>query len=149
MVALEIYLVGRRKRTICSIYLHPTDQVIVEDLRDLLEQLPAPMILLGDFNAYNPLWGSKRMSTRGKMIEKILDRYNLLCLNDKEETYYRTYNSCKSTIDLTHANLMIATEYKWSKKHELMGSDHFLIIIEDDREVSTKQHKRWIIERTN
>ena len=55
VVALEVYLVGRGKRTLCSIYLPPTDQVTEEELRDLLEHLPAPMILLGDFNAHNPL----------------------------------------------------------------------------------------------
>ena len=55
VIALSVYLVGREKRTICSIYLPSTDQVTEEDIRDLLEQLPAPMILLGDFNAHNPL----------------------------------------------------------------------------------------------
>ena len=47
------------------------------------------------------------MSTRGRMMEKILDRYNLLCIMKKEETYYRANNGCKSTIDLTLANLTI------------------------------------------
>ena len=55
VVALEVYLVGRGKRTLCSIYLPPTDQITEEELRDLLEQPPALMILLGDFNAHNPL----------------------------------------------------------------------------------------------
>ena len=31
-------------------------------------------------------------------------------LNEKEETYYKAYNSCKSTIDLTFANLSISSE---------------------------------------
>ena len=89
MTALLVYLVGKRKRTICSIHLPPTDQVTEED-----------MILLGDFNVHNPLWGSKKMSARGRMLEKILDEFNLLCLNEKEEIYYRAFNGCKSTIDL-------------------------------------------------
>ena len=49
------------------------------------------------------------MSTR-KMFEKILNRYNLFCLNEKEVTYYRSHYGCKSTIDLTLANLTIAPE---------------------------------------
>ena len=52
------------------------------------------------------------MSTRERRIEKILDRYNLLCLDEKEKTYYRAYDGCKSTIYLTLANLTIASEYK-------------------------------------
>ena len=66
------------------------------------------MILLGDFNAHNPLHESEKMSTTERMLEKILDRYNLLCLNEKEETYYRVYEGCKLTIDLTLANITIA-----------------------------------------
>ena len=62
------------------------------------------------------------------MLEKILDRYNFLCLNKKKETYHRAYNGCKLTIDLALSNLMIAPEYKWSKQYELRGSDHFPII---------------------
>ena len=81
------------KRTICL--------MTEVDMRDLLEQLPAPMILLGDFNAYNPLWGSEKMNTRGRIQEKIFDRYNSLCFNEKEETYYRAYDGCKSTIPST------------------------------------------------
>ena len=58
------------------------------------------MILLRDFHAHNPLWGSKKMSTRGGMLEKILDEFNFLCLNEKEETYYRALDGCKSTKDV-------------------------------------------------
>ena len=76
MVALEVYLIGNGKTTVCFIYLSPTDQVTEEDdIRELLEQLPAPMILLGDFNAHNTLWGSEKMSTRrsgGKNTLQIL-----------------------------------------------------------------------------
>ena len=93
--------IGKGKRTVYFIYLPPTDHVTEEDMRELLEQLLAPMILLGDFNTHNPLWGSKKMSTRGRMMEKILDRYNLLCINKKEETYYRAFDGSKLTIDLT------------------------------------------------
>ena len=83
VVDLEVYMTGKRKRMICSIYLPPTDLVMEEGLRDLLEQLPVPMILLRDFKAHDLLWGSEKMSTKGKILEKILHRFNLLCLNEK------------------------------------------------------------------
>ena len=118
VVALEVYLIGKGKRTVCSIYLPPTDQVIEEDMIDLLKQLPAPRILLGDFNAHNPLWESEKMSTRGRMVEKLLDRYNHLYIHKKEETY-RAFDGNKSTIDLTIDNLMIAPKPEWSKEYEL------------------------------
>ena len=52
-------------------------------------------------------------------MEKIFDNYNFLCINKKEETYYRAFDSRKSTIDLAIASLMIATEIEWSKEYEL------------------------------
>ena len=58
-------------------------------MRYFLEQFPALMILLGVFNAHNALWRSEKMST---------------------------YDGCKSTIDLTLANLTIAPDYKWNKE---------------------------------
>ena len=76
------------------------------------------MILLEDFNAHNPLWRSEKMSTR----------YNLLCLNDKKETYYRANDGCKLTINLTLANLTIVSEYKWIKEYKFKGSEHFPIM---------------------
>ena len=38
-VVLEVYMAGKIKRTICSIYLPSTDQVTDKDMRDLLEHL--------------------------------------------------------------------------------------------------------------
>ncbi|GFS70537.1 putative RNA-directed DNA polymerase from transposon X-element [Trichonephila clavipes] len=39
------------------VYLPPNDVVPQVDLNRLVNQLPAPFILLGDFNGYSPLWG--------------------------------------------------------------------------------------------
>ena len=92
MIALEVYLIGKGKRTACTIYLPTTDKVIEEDMR-------APMILPGDFNAQNPLWGSENMSKRERMLTKIQDRYQFLCINKKETIYYRAFdgrrNNCQ------------------------------------------------------
>ena len=77
----------------------PTDHVRKEDMRDLLNQHPRPIILMENFNAHNTLWGCEKTSARWKMLEQILDELNLFCLNENEETYYRAYDGCKSTID--------------------------------------------------
>ena len=76
-------------------------------------------------------------------MEKILDKYNFLCINiKKEKIYYRAFDCNKLTINLTVASLTIAPELEWSKKYELGGSDHFSIIIEEEREISMKQQQR-------
>ena len=59
------------------------------------------------------------------MQEKIQDKFSLFCLNEKEETYCRAYDSCKSTIDLTLVNISIDPEIIWSMKYDLKGNEHF------------------------
>jgi exonuclease III len=44
--------------SICSIYLPPNSKWTAQDLQDIIQQLPAPTILLGDFNAHHPLWAT-------------------------------------------------------------------------------------------
>ena len=44
----------------------------------------------------------------------------------------------KLTIDITIASLTIVPELECSKEYELRGSDHFPIIIEEERKVSMK-----------
>ncbi|GFT92371.1 putative RNA-directed DNA polymerase from transposon X-element [Trichonephila clavipes] len=44
------------------------------DLNDLIDQLPAPFVILGDFNGYSTLWGSVKTNHRGRQIEQ--DLYN-------------------------------------------------------------------------
>ncbi len=43
--------------TICSVYLPPCQPIDLDKLNHLYMQLPAPAILLGDFNAHNVLCG--------------------------------------------------------------------------------------------
>ena len=45
--------------TVCSIYIPPSSTLHRHDLDHLLDQLPAPYILCGDFNGHNPqnIWG--------------------------------------------------------------------------------------------
>ena len=52
-VALEVQPMGKGKRTLCTIYLPPQENVTVEGMRELMDQLPTPMIVMGDFNADN------------------------------------------------------------------------------------------------
>ena len=120
MVPFEVNLAGRGKRTIGSIYLSPTNHVREEGMRGYMKQLPPPIKLMKDFSM-----GKQKTSTSGKILEQILDKF-LLCLNEKEETYYTAYDGCKSTIDLTLNN---SSRNDWVQEYDFRGSDHLLIIL--------------------
>ena len=56
--------------TVCNIYIPPSVDIRLSDLEQLIQQLPAPFVLVGDFNAHSPLWGDVRQDSRGQMVEK-------------------------------------------------------------------------------
>ena len=78
---------AKKSLTVCNVYLPPSLDVNFSDLEHLIEQLPAPFVLIGDFNAHSPLWGDVRQDSRGQMVEKLLNDYNLCLLNTGEPTY--------------------------------------------------------------
>ena len=53
--ALAVQIHIRQLITVCTIYLPPNDNFHQHDLNNLIMQLPTPFILLGDFNAHNPV----------------------------------------------------------------------------------------------
>ena len=54
--------------TICSVYIPPNFQLQSQHIDSLLEQLPSPYLLLGDFNGHNILWGCNKNNTRGWLV---------------------------------------------------------------------------------
>ena len=73
--------------TFCSIYLPPSDHVAKADLINLIEQLPSPFVLLGDFNGHSPVWGNESYNSRGQMLEYLFSEMDLCILNDGSSTY--------------------------------------------------------------
>ena len=42
--------------SICSIYIPPRSKIVEKDLDEIVNQLPTPLLLLGDFNRHNFIW---------------------------------------------------------------------------------------------
>ena len=64
--------------------------VRVENVRCLLNQLPPFIRLIIYVSAQNSLCRSKKTIIRGKMLEKVQDKFNLLCLNRKRRKLLQT-----------------------------------------------------------
>ena len=60
MVELEVHIVWKRKITICSIYLPPTDQISEKSMKNFLEQRITLIILMKNFYAHNPLYKNEK-----------------------------------------------------------------------------------------
>ena len=57
------------KLTICTIYIHEKDNLSLGNLENLIEQLPKPFILVGDFNSHNTLWFDKKQTIAEKSLK--------------------------------------------------------------------------------
>ena len=52
--AVAISFSSGRLKSLCSIYLPPNDHITVDHLQELVDQLPKPTLIMGDFNALTP-----------------------------------------------------------------------------------------------
>ena len=83
---------------IVSIYNSRDEDIGENLLSTLVQQLPKPVILTGDFNRYNQIWGSPINDNRGDKVLSFIDKNRLNILNDGR--YTRTSGSSKSATDL-------------------------------------------------
>ena len=52
--------------TVGAIYAPPS--IDISELQHLFSQMQGPVMLFGDFNAHNPLWGSENLTQKGRVI---------------------------------------------------------------------------------
>ena len=69
--AVAVRVSAKKTLTVGNVYFSPSIEVNFSDLEHLIEQLPAPFVLVGDFTAHphSPLWGDVRQDSRGQMVE--------------------------------------------------------------------------------
>ena len=70
-----------------------------QHLDNLLQQLPSPYILLGDFNGHNILLGGQNNASRGELIENFITKNDICIMNDTSYTYHSpsTHPPCSPT----------------------------------------------------
>ncbi|GFV88472.1 putative RNA-directed DNA polymerase from transposon X-element [Trichonephila clavipes] len=112
--------------TVCCVYLPPNDVVPQVDLNQLVSQLPAPFILLGDFNGHSPLWGHDDTNSRGRQIEQLISDHCLCLLNNDEKTYFHAPTRTFHSLDLAICSPALLPMLNFEVAKDLHNSDHFL-----------------------
>lgn len=117
-----------RKITICSVYSSRAHRLTVPELTELIRQLPPPILITGDFNAYNPTWGSPTVDSRGRIIEEVVNNENLIILNNGQPT--RVTHNSKTAIDISIASPELDINCIWNVLRSPLTSDHNPILID-------------------
>ena len=148
-VAATVYI--GKQYTVCSVYLPPTPSISYEELAELLQQLPRPALLLGDFNARDPLWGDCLSSPRAPQIKKIMDDLDMGLLNSGEPTHYHEQTDTYACIVLSLLLTDSHVDFCWkviNPSEEELGLRSF-------HDCDHKEHthtpgpNRWNLRRTN
>ena len=109
-------------------------------------------IIVGDFNSYNTLWGSRYTSNQGSVVEEFLDLNDLVCLNDDSPTFISDIHGTFSCIDLSLVSSKIASKCEWQVINDL-NSDHYPIVIKyniiSDWSDSPKHIPKWKLDKAN
>lgn len=140
--------------TLCNIYLPNSKLFSQQDLEQIINQLPPPFILLGDFNSHNPIWGSTNTDSTGKIVEDLINSNDdLIILNNGTNTHFNVNTGYGSAINITIASREIATFFDWMIMEELYNSDHNPIMITDTRysnyNMQESYHPKCLLNRAN
>ena len=138
-----------RPLTVCSLYIPPSTRLSLQVLQDLVDQLPTPFILLGDFNAHSPLWGDVRTCGKGLVVEDLIMNLDLTLLNDLSSTYLHPAIGTFSAIDLSICSSSLALDFTWRVLGDSHGSDHFPIVLSTCESPVFSRPPRWQMKAAN
>ena len=146
--AVAVSVTLDKETTICSVYIPPAFSLTTEHLQSLLSQLPAPYILVGDFNGHNTFWGCKDNNSRGDIIETFIAN-NLCLMNNKSYTYLHPATGHLSSLDLSLCHPSLFLDFDWSVYADQCGSDHFPVIIESVSNSTNDHNTKWKLNKAN
>ena len=124
VVAARVHMHHNRTVTVASIYLPPRHEITENALQNIIDQLPTPFMLLGDFNAHHTSWDQRLCDARGRLIHSCLSNNNLLCLN----TIIPTHIS-GSSVDLSLCSAELGSDVEWHVLPSVLSSDHYPILL--------------------
>ena len=102
-------------------------EIIETAIKDLFEQLPHPIILMGDVNSYNTLWGSEYTNVRGRILKEVACNKGLIIMNNGAPT--KIGFNTETCFDLTVTSPTLGPYLEWTVTSSPFDSDHIPIIV--------------------
>lgn len=147
--AVAVSVTLHRTISICSVYIPPKFVLKDRDLDELVNQLPSPYLLLGDFNGHNFIWGSSDVNEKGRIIENFINQNNLCLFNSKTPTYLHPATGTYSSLDLSICYPTLLLDYEWVVHDDLCGSDHFPIFLKNIADDLEEPAAKWKLNKAD
>lgn len=109
---------------VVNVYLPPREEISTRDLSDIITQTPNSVLLVGDLNAHHTIWGSRDISSRGRIVMEFIEENSLAVLNTGEPTHVNHSNGSFSCIDVAISSTDLAGQLEWTVSEDFHGSDH-------------------------
>ena len=140
-----------KQYTVCSLYTPARAKVQYQELYDLYIQLPQPVLILGDLNARDPLWGDIKPVGMNKAVKKIIEEENLTLMNTGEYTHYHIQTDTYTCVDLSLVSVQVCNDFSWKAiqpEEKSYESDHFPIVLTKVNDNSYHpQPQKWNFKR--
>ena len=114
--------------TVCLLYLPSSENLNIVLVTSIIDQLPTPYVICGDFNDHIMTWGCDKNNSRGDGIDNFITENNVCLLNDGSYTYLHPATGTFTAIDLSLCSPDILMEIDFMVETDSYGSDHFPII---------------------
>ena len=107
-------------------YIPPNTSFSTNDWSEIITSLePGPLILMGDFNAIHPMFGSPTSNAKGTSLNDIVELFNLVCMNDGTPTLLTNNPDHANVLDLVLCSSEISHIIDCNTINDTLGSDHF------------------------
>lgn len=139
----SVLSVGRLN--LINIYSPPDVRLEGDLLLELASLFQNNTLMIGDFNAQSPSWGSGTLNPNGAVVERFLEAGDMVLLNDGASTRVVSPSQQASAPDLTFCSSDMALETSWRVLPDPGFSDHLPIAVGiDDGPLGIQTRRRFI-----
>ena len=147
--AVAVSVTLGRGIALCSVCVPPSFALGSERLNSLLQRLPSPFFLLGDFGGHNVLWGGGDGNPGGEVVEGFIAKDDMCLMNDRSHACLDSGGGAFSSVDLSLCHPSIFLDCDWSVCEDQHGSDHFPIMVEGLQRSSEDRGPKWRLGRAD
>ncbi len=147
---IQLYI-GGSSFHLCNAYIPNAFQLEYHHLDKLYSQISGAVLIVGDFNSHNLIWGSGRTDRRGKIVGDFVNNEDLMVLNNCRKSTYFNVAAELNVHRPKYLQSNLARYLKWNVMEDLHNSDHYPITLTYENSITPEDIyvSRWIFKKAN